>query len=53
MGTRVREGYGLGVLTWLAEGLHHVAGDADLCDDTVARIRSVVKEYDTFSPVAN
>ncbi|MDN4474354.1 alpha/beta-hydrolase family protein [Demequina sp. SYSU T00192] len=35
------------------DALHQVAGDADLSDDAVARVRAVIEQYDTYSPVAN
>ncbi len=35
------------------DALHEVTGDADLDDSAVARIRAVIEQYDTFSPVAN
>ncbi|WP_062464708.1 alpha/beta-hydrolase family protein [Demequina soli] len=35
------------------DALHQVTGDAGLSADAVARIRLVIEEYDTFSPVAN
>lgn len=35
------------------DGLHQITGDAGLDDEAVARIRAVIEQYDTFSPVAN
>ncbi|WP_052405491.1 alpha/beta-hydrolase family protein [Demequina mangrovi] len=35
------------------DGLHQVTGDAGLDEDAIARIRTVIETYDTFSPVAN
>jgi len=35
------------------DALHQVTGDAGLSDDAMARVRAVIEEYDTYSPVAN
>ncbi|WP_062295859.1 alpha/beta-hydrolase family protein [Demequina maris] len=35
------------------DGLHQVTGDAGLDADAIDRIRFVIEQYDTFSPVAN
>ncbi len=35
------------------DALRQVSGDAGLDDDAMARVRAVIEQYDTFSPVAN
>ncbi|WP_062292396.1 alpha/beta-hydrolase family protein [Demequina phytophila] len=35
------------------DGLHQVTGDAGLSDEAVERVRFVIEQYDTFSPVSN
>ncbi|WP_062306585.1 alpha/beta-hydrolase family protein [Demequina subtropica] len=35
------------------DALHQVTGDAGLSDEAMARVRTVIEAYDTFSPVAN
>ncbi|WP_062529417.1 alpha/beta-hydrolase family protein [Demequina rhizosphaerae] len=35
------------------DALHEVTGDAGLDDDALARVRAVIEQYDTYSPVAN
>ncbi|WP_082092022.1 alpha/beta-hydrolase family protein [Demequina pelophila] len=35
------------------DALHQVTGDAGLSEDALARVRAVIEQYDTYSPVAN